>query len=150
MQGADCFFPRREKLTFVGRRHASGIRPCLCLQDDSAAATVDGSLATRMANKRKSVAIPVDFALRRSVRSVDEVSDFILHLIAAHLSLLLTYTLRTIYFTRVSFAHIHFLETRLSISICPNWWWLLTSTLTAGKIHVLLFFYQPLITIRVK
>jgi hypothetical protein len=34
----------------------------------------EGSLANRIANKRKSVAIPVDYTQRRLIQSVDEVS----------------------------------------------------------------------------
>jgi len=49
----------------------------LCFQDTSAAPT-ESSLAMRMANKRKSVAIPVDSTLRRFIQSVDEVSYFFL------------------------------------------------------------------------
>ncbi|CAF3449227.1 unnamed protein product [Rotaria sp. Silwood1] len=48
----------------------------ICLDVSTpAAAAVGVSPAYRMANKRKSVAIPVDFALRRSVQSVHE-SDY--------------------------------------------------------------------------
>jgi hypothetical protein len=48
----------------------------ICFQDVSATVPTEGSLANRMANKRKSVAIPVDFALRRSIQSADEVFHF--------------------------------------------------------------------------
>ncbi|CAF2646870.1 unnamed protein product [Rotaria sp. Silwood2] len=48
---------------------------CLDASTPAAAARVGVSPASRMANKRKSVAIPVDFALRRSGQSVDE-SDY--------------------------------------------------------------------------
>ncbi|CAF0727285.1 unnamed protein product [Rotaria sordida] len=46
-----------------------------CLGTSTPAAAVEVLPANRMANKRKSVAIPVDFALRRSVQSVNE-SDY--------------------------------------------------------------------------
>ena len=48
----------------------------MCFQDASASA-VEGSLVNRMLNKRKSVAIPVDLYLRRSIQSVDEVYSYI-------------------------------------------------------------------------
>ncbi|UJR27028.1 hypothetical protein I4U23_008332 [Adineta vaga] len=43
----------------------------LCL-DASSAVQAEISIATRLTNKRKSVAIPVDFTLRRCIQSVDE------------------------------------------------------------------------------
>ena len=49
----------------------------MCFQDSSSAvsvAAIEGSLANRLANKRKSVAIPLDSALRRFLQSADEVS----------------------------------------------------------------------------
>ena len=46
----------------------------LCFQNPPTAA--EGSLANRITNKRKSIAIPVDHVLRRYVQPADEVSHF--------------------------------------------------------------------------
>jgi hypothetical protein len=78
----------------------------LCFQDAPAAAAVEGSLANRMTNKRKSVAIPVDFALRRYVRSADEVSHFS-YVAAALVPLLLIHTHIYITFHTRFIAKIH-------------------------------------------
>jgi len=59
---------------------------CICFQDASPSLTpsaTEGLSANRMANKRKSVAIPVDFAMRRLIQSADEVFHIFLNVAAA-------------------------------------------------------------------
>jgi len=59
----------------------------LCFQDASPSlppSATEGLSANRMANKRKSVAIPVDFAIRRLIQSTDEVFHIFLNVVAAH------------------------------------------------------------------